>query len=243
MAKHADAAKEKLSETGAADTSASPESTDEDSSESLTADEMSAEAAPSSETTEDETRAEEGIDTDVSGDDGDGESEDATLAKKFRSPVRLAMVAGSVLVLSFGALAGWFGWQLHQSQQVREQRQMLVQVGRQGALNLTTIDWEHADADIQRILDSATGTFYEDFSHRSKPFIEVVKKAQSKSVGTITDAGLESQSGNEAQVLVAVSVKTSNIGAAEQDSRHWRMRVTVQKVGNEEKVSNVVFVP
>jgi Mce-associated membrane protein len=153
------------------------------------------------------------------------------------------MVAGSVLVLSFGALAGWFGWQMHQSQQVREQREQLVQVARQGALNLTTIDWEHADSDIQRILDSATGTFYEDFSHRSKPFIEVVKKAQSKSVGTITDAGLESQSGNEAQVLVAVSVKTSNIGAAEQDSRHWRMRVTVQKVGSEEKVSNVVFVP
>jgi Mce-associated membrane protein len=243
MAKHADAAKEKLSGTDPADTSASPEPADEESPESVIADEEIAETAPSSETTEDETQAEEGIDTDVSGDDDDGESEDAAPARKLRSPVRLAMVAGSVLVLSFGALAGWFGWQMHQSQQVREQREQLVQVARQGALNLTTIDWEHADADIQRILDSATGTFYEDFSHRSKPFIEVVKKAQSKSVGTITDAGLESQSGNEAQVLVAVSVKTSNIGAAEQDSRHWRMRVTVQKVGSEEKVSNVVFVP
>ena len=243
MAKHADAAKEKLSGTGLAVTSESPESADEKSPESLTADEKSGEAAPSSETTEGETQAGEAVDTDTSVDDDDGESEDATPARKLRSPVRLAMVAGSVLVVSFGALAGWFGWQMHQSQQLREQRQMLVQVGRQGALNLTTIDWEHADADIQRILDSATGPFYEDFSHRSKPFIEVVKKAQSKSVGTITDAGLESQSGNEAQVLVAVSVKTSNIGAAEQDSRHWRMRVTVQKVGNEEKVSNVVFVP
>jgi Mce-associated membrane protein len=243
MAKHADAAKEKLTGADPADTSASPEPADEDSPESVIADEEIAETAPSSETTEDETRAEEGTDTNVSGDDDDGESEDAAPARKLRSPVRLAMVAGSVLVLSFGALAGWFGWQMHQSQQVREQREQLVQVARQGALNLTTIDWEHADADIQRILDSATGTFYEDFSHRSRPFIEVVKKAQSKSVGTITDAGLESQSGNEAQVLVAVSVKTSNIGAAEQDSRHWRMRVTVQKVGSEEKVSNVVFVP
>jgi Mce-associated membrane protein len=243
MAKHADAAKEKLSGTDPADTSASPEPADEESPESVIADEEIAETAPSSETTEDETRAEEGIDADASGAEDDGESEEAAPARKLRSPVRLAMVAGSILVLSFGALAGWFGWQMHHSQQVREQRQQLVQVARQGALNLTTIDWEHADADIQRILDSATGTFYEDFSHRSKPFIEVVKKAQSKSVGTITDAGLESQSGNEAQVLVAVSVKTSNIGAAEQDSRHWRMRVTVQKVGNEEKVSNVVFVP
>jgi Mce-associated membrane protein len=100
----------------------------------------------------------------------------------------------------------------------------------------------HADADIQRILDSATGTFYDDFSNRSKPFIDVVKKAQSKSVGTIIEAGVESQSANEAQVLVAVSVKTSNLGAAEQDLRHWRMRITVQKLGNDAKVSNVAFV-
>lgn len=44
-------------------------------------------------------------------------------------------------------------------------------------------------------------------------------------------------------MLVAVSVKTSNLGAAEQDPRHWRMRVIVQKVGNDMKVSNVAFVP
>lgn len=150
---------------------------------------------------------------------------------------------GLVTVVGLAALGGWFGYQTYQSHQAQQQRELMVRIGRQGALNLTTIDWQHADADVQRILDSATGTFYDDFSHRSKPFIDVVKKAQSKSVGTITEAGLESQSGNEAQVLVAVSVKTSNLGAAEQDPRHWRMRVIVQKVGNDMKVSNVAFVP
>jgi len=119
----------------------------------------------------------------------------------------------------------------------------LIQVGRQGALNLTTIDWRHADADIRRILDSATGEFYEDFSKRSKPFIELVQKAQSNSVGTVTDAGLESQSGDQAQVLVAVSVKTTSLAAAEPDSRHWRMRLSVQKIGSDAKISNVAFVP
>ena len=51
---------------------------------------------------------------------------------------------------------------------------LFVQVARQGALNLTTIDCQSADADVQRILDSATGTFYDDFSKRSQPFIDVV---------------------------------------------------------------------
>ena len=96
---------------------------------------------------------------------------------------------------------------------------MFLQVGRQGALNLTTIDFAEADTDIQRILDSATGTFYDDFSKRSQPFVDVVKQAHSKSVGTVTEAGLESASADQAQVLVAVSVKTSNAGAAEQPAR------------------------
>ena len=44
-------------------------------------------------------------------------------------------------------------------------------------------------------------------------------------------------------MLVAVTVNTSNAGAPEQQPRAWRMRITVQKVGDEAKVSNVEFVP
>jgi Mce-associated membrane protein len=39
-----------------------------------------------------------------------------------------------------------------------------------------------------------------------------------------------------------VAVKTSNAGAPEQDPRAWRMRITVQKDGDQAKVSNVEFV-
>lgn len=176
-------------------------------------------------------------------DASDEGSEDAAPTKTPMSPVRLATLVGVVMMVGLAVLAGWLGFRGYQSHQAQQQRALLVQIGRQGALDLTTIDWQHADADIQRILDSATGTFYDDFSKRSKPFIELVKKVQSKSVGTITEAGLESQSGDEAQVLVAVSVNTSTIGAPEQEPRHWRMRITVHKDGDEAKVSNVAFVP
>ena len=159
------------------------------------------------------------------------------------SHVRLATIAGLVLVLALGGLTGWLGFRAYESRQAEQQRKLFLQVGRQGALNLTTIDYQQVDADVQRILDSATGTFYDDFQKRAQPFIEVVKQAQSKSVGTISEAGLESESDNEAQVLVAVTVKTSNAGAAEQEPRAWRMRLSVQKVGDEAKVSNVEFVP
>jgi Mce-associated membrane protein len=159
------------------------------------------------------------------------------------SHLRLAAAVGIVAVTALATLIGFLGFRDYQSQQAQEQRELFLQVGRQGALNLTTIDWQHADTDVQRVLDSATGAFYDDFSKRQQPFIEVVKKAQSKSTGTITEAGLESEAGDQAQVLVAVTVKTSNLGAAEQEPRAWRMRISVQKVGDEAKVSNVAFVP
>jgi Mce-associated membrane protein len=176
-------------------------------------------------------------------DHDDAEPEAAAPAKRSISDVRLGLVLGLVMVLALAGLVGWLGYRTYQSQQAEAQRRLFLEVGRQGALNLTTISYTEVEADVQRILDGSTGTFYDDFQKRSQPFIDVVKQAQSKTVGTITEAGLESVQGDSAQVLVALSVKTSNAGAAEQEPRGWRMRIDVQKVGDGAKVSNVEFVP
>lgn len=176
--------------------------------------------------------------------DRDSDPETATPPVVFAvSPLRLGAAIGLVFVIALAGLVGWLGYRSYESRQADQQRELFLRVARQGALNLTTIDWRHADADVQRILNSATGPFYDDFSKRSQPFIDVVKQAQSVSVGTIAEAGLESASDNQAQALVAVSVKTSNAGAAEQTPRGWRMRISVEKVGTETKVSGVSFVP
>ncbi|BBY14603.1 YfgM family protein [Mycolicibacterium litorale] len=159
-----------------------------------------------------------------------------------RTPVRKALIAGVVLVAALAGFTGWFGYQAYQSSQEQKQRDLFLQVGRQAAQNLTTIDWERADADVQRVLDVATGTFYDDFQKRAEPFLQVVKEAKSKSVGTLGEAGLESVTGDTAEVLVAVTVQSSNAGAPEQAPRAWRMRLTVQRVDDGAKVSQVEFV-
>jgi Mce-associated membrane protein len=148
-----------------------------------------------------------------------------------------------VTVLALAGLVGWLGYPAYESHRAQQQRNLFVQVGRQAAINLTTISFTEADADVQRILDSATGAFYDDFQKRSPAFVEVVTQAQAKTEGTVTEAGLESDTNDQAKVLVAVSVKTSNAGAAQQEPRAWRMRITVQKVGDDAKVSQVEFVP
>lgn len=173
------------------------------------------------------------------GDDG----QDAASWARRLSPVTAATLVGLVAAVTLGALVGWLGFGRYQTDKIQAQRQLFLETGRQGAINLTTIDYQHAEADVQRIIDSATGNFYDDFKQRSQPFIDVVKKAQAKSVGTVTAAGLESESDSEAQVLVAVSVKTTNAGEADPTPRAWRMRIAVSKVGSDAKVSNVAFVP
>lgn len=188
------------------------------------------------------------VDDDADGDDDFGADDEepalvADAATPAMSHVRLALVAGLVVILALGGLTGWLGFRAYQSHQVDAQRKVFLQVGRQGALNLTTIDFQHVDDDVKRILDSATGTFYDDFQQRAQPFTEVVRRVRSTSVGTVTEAGLESESADEAQVLVAVAVHTTIEGQPEQQERPWRMRILVQKVGDDTKVSNVEFVP
>ncbi len=177
---------------------------------------------------------------------GDAEKSDAEEAAAKPGRMRRLLVGAVAALLALGLVGGlgWLGWSVYQQQQAEQKRDVFVQVGRQAAINLTTIDFEDAEAGVQRILDSATGTFYDDFSQRSGPFTEVVKQAQSKSSGEVTAAGLESEEGDRAQVLVAVTVQTSNAGAPEQAPRMWRMRISVENTDDgQTKVSNVEFVP
>jgi Mce-associated membrane protein len=244
MAADADAADGQLSKKMAkAPSPASPDHSDEGSpasreeSEAMTT-ATTAEPEAADEDTDEAEDHEDAVDDEV-----DDASEDAAPVELSRSHLRLAAIVTSAVVVALAVTVGWLGFQTYQSHQTEKQRQLFLQVGRQCALNLTTIDWQHAEDDVQRVLDSATGQFYDQFSKRKQPFIEVLKKAQSKSVGTITEAGVESASDDKAQVLVAVSIKTTNLGAAEEAPREWRMRISVEKSGGEVKISNVAFVP
>jgi len=221
-------------------------------------DEAAAETAAAQANTPDDAAEPDSVEESVDETDVEG----VTAVEKPRhwtSELRWALVAGLITVVALGGLAGWLGVQARGVEQSKQAKELYLQVARQGALNLTTIDYQEADTDIQRILDSATGEFYEEFAQRSAPFVEVVKQTQSKTAGTVTEAGLESVDGDKAQAIVAVNVTTSNApgasnaagannaagpnsAAAPQEPRIWRMRLTMQKVGQDVKISNVSFV-
>lgn len=157
--------------------------------------------------------------------------------------LRAGLAVVLFVIVALAGIGGWWGFDAYKSVQVQRQHARFLEVGKEAAVKLTTINYTNADADVKRILDSATGRFSDDFRTRSQPFVAMVKKVQSTTVGTVSEAGLESVEGDKARVLVSVSVKTSLGNGGGQPVHVWRMRIELQKVGNDTKVSNVEFVP
>jgi Mce-associated membrane protein len=185
---------------------------------------------------------------DSAGDDQDtAATESGPTAQRRRrwrpSTLTAGAIAVSVAIVAVAALAGWLGWQTVQAHDEQQQRDVVLQVGRQAAINLTSIDYTTVDADIQRVLDGSVGTFHDEFQTNAASFANVVRQAQTKTQGSVTEAGVESIDGDTTQLLVTASVKTSSAGAPEQNPRIWRMRITVTQTPGGAKVSNVGFVP
>jgi Mce-associated membrane protein len=159
-----------------------------------------------------------------------------------RPPTQRAL-AMAIAVLSLLAFVNvWLGYRDHQLRRSESVHREMVAAAREGAVSLTTIDHRQADQGVQRILDASTGAFRDDFEQRATGFAEAARKAQSQSVGTVADAGLESVDGDTGRVLVALTVMTSNGGVPERAPRSWRMRVTVTPDAGTYKVSSVEFI-
>jgi Mce-associated membrane protein len=179
-------------------------------------------------------------------DDGRDDDEDvpAGLAPPGRSgsELPLALVVAAVLMVSMAGLAGWLGYHTWQCHQAEQQRALFLRVARQSAIDLTTINHAEVDADVQRILDSSTGSFYDDFSKRRQPFVDRIKRDRSTSQGTVTEVGLLNTTNYSARALVAVSVKLSTARSAEPKLDGFRLRIDLQRAGDGAKISDVEYV-
>ncbi|WP_179474917.1 mammalian cell entry protein [Mycolicibacterium vinylchloridicum] len=151
------------------------------------------------------------------------------------------LIFGLTAVILLSALTAGLGIRAHAAYGRDDARAHFLEAGRQSAIMLTTVKHAEVEADVKHLIDSSTGPFLADFRERSQSFVDTVKRTQSNTEGTIAEAGLESVHGNRADVLVAVSVKTSLAGV-DSPARLWRMRLAVEKVGNDVKLSDVAFI-
>ena len=159
-----------------------------------------------------------------------------------RDSIRLGLVVILMALSAVVVIAGWQAAQLHAAAELQQQRAQLLAAGRDRAVLLTTISYTDAEAKGAEILASASGLFLEDFQNRSQSFLDTVQRARSDTAGTVVEAGLESVHGDQADVLVVMSVATSLAGK-KAPPRLWRMRIGLEQLGAETKVSDVEFLP
>jgi len=112
-----------------------------------------------------------------------------------------------------------------------KRREAIVRAARQHAVNLTTIDAEHLDRDIQRILDGATGEFKEQFAAGSNELTKVLTTSKSKSTGEVLEAGIITADDDSAQVLVVVDSRITNAEEPQGRLSHYRLQLDLVRQG------------
>jgi len=157
-------------------------------------------------------------------------------------PKRVVVIA-SVLLIAVIAAGVWLLVDQQSAAERDERRAAFVQAARQTVLNLTTIRADSADADVQRLVEGATGDFKAEFEGREGPFVEVVQQAGVTTVGEVLEAGIQNEDGTCASSLVASRAMVSNADQTEPEPRDFRLRVTICDENGRLLASKVEFVP
>ncbi len=210
--------------------------------EAKTADDVT-DTAGATDTEKAETEAE------ASDDEAPEEAESEPVPARSRRRVRLPSwslawkAAVIVLICAFVAASGYMLWQRHQTDEHNQRVANFIAGARQGVVNMTSLDFNKAKEDVQRVIDNSTGQFRDDFQQRAKDFTTVVEQSKVVTQGTVNAAAVQSIDGNSAVVLVAATSHITNAAGAKEEPRNWRLKVTVTDDGGQYKMSKMEFVP
>lgn len=156
----------------------------------------------------------------------------------------LMVVAAVTVVLMAGVAATWAGVSWNTGRSLDKARSDAVAAAREEAVNLTSINFRHADRDVRNVLDHATGEFASLFQQNMDSYAKIVKDGQVVTTGNVVGAGVESSNENSARVLLAVQSKVQNKQVPAGEARGYRMVASLNKQPDGEwRVGRVEFLP
>jgi Mce-associated membrane protein len=218
--------------------------TDDHVTDTVEAPDADEDATDTAETTDaDEVQTEEEV-SDETPVDAESESP-ARSRRRMRLPSLSVAWKAAVIILicAFVGASGYMMWHHHETTQRDKRAANFVAGARQGIVNMTSLDFNKAKEDVQRVIDSSTGQFRDDFQQRAKDFTTVVEQSKVVTQGSVNAAAVQSMDANSAVVLVAATSHITNAAGAKDEPRNWRVRVTVTDDGGQYKMSKVEFVP
>jgi Mce-associated membrane protein len=125
-----------------------------------------------------------------------------------------------------------------------DRRDAVAAAARSEALAVTTISYQTANADLDRILAGATGQLRSQFAEQKPHFADTLQPEKSESKGDVLSVGVVSSSASAAQAVVAAdaTVTTTPAGKPSQSVlKHYRMVLRLVKVHGRWLVSDIAF--
>jgi Mce-associated membrane protein len=164
-----------------------------------------------------------------------------------RTGHRVALVSVPfALLAALLALAATLLVKVRDHSHVDDARNAALAAAKTEAVNLTTIRYTSAAADVDRILAGATGKLRAQFESEKAQFPSVLQRQQSESEGSVLSAAVVScsDSSGTAQVVVAADANVSTAAAAGKRQsvlKHYRMVMHLTRTGGRWLVSDVAF--
>ena len=152
-------------------------------------------------------------------------------------PVAILVLCGTLFA------SGYFIKQHQEAVALRDLKSQFETGARQDVVNLMSLNFNSAQVDLQRVIDSTTGQFHEDFQKSAKDFLSVMKESKVVTTASVSAVAVESMTHDSAVVLVAAVSQVANTASGQPTPRNWRLSVTVNKVNDQIKMSRVEFVP
>lgn len=169
----------------------------------------------------------------------------ASVPARIRRLPKVATALTAAAILAICALLGASGYMMWHHHTVTAQRQQdaaFAAAARQGVVNMMSLDFHKAKEDVQRVIDSSTGEFRDDFQKRAADFTSVVEQSKVVTEGSAKTTAIESTGKDSAVVLVLANERVTNSAGAKEEPRSFRLRVTVARDGDQIKMSKVEFV-
>ncbi len=147
-----------------------------------------------------------------------------------------------VLVVALVAAAVFFGLKARSAEQRESSRDAALQAARQEALNLTSVDGTDLDADLQRVLQGASGQFRTEFAAQAERLKQLLTENEVRAEGRVLDAGIVRYDDDSATALVVVDSLVKNKSAPDGQNRNYRMQLVLDHVGDRWLTSSLQFV-
>ncbi|MET0698251.1 MAG: hypothetical protein ABWY93_01190 [Mycobacterium sp.] len=165
-------------------------------------------------------------------------------AKGSRRWVPAAATGVAVIALiALLTLSGLMIWSHHKATQREALADQFSTGARQGVVNLMSLNFNNGQADLQRVLDSTTGSFHDDFQKSQKDFLTVMQDSKVVTSTAVNSTAIESMNDDSAVVLITATSQVANNASQQPSPRSWRLSVTVNKENDQIKMSKVEFVP